>query len=309
MAEDLYSTLGVAKGVDADALKKAYRKLAKDLHPDKNPDNAKAETRFKSVNHAYEVLSDSKKRALYDEFGEEGVRDGFDAERMRQYRGFQSQRGGTGGRGGQVNLEDLFGGANGGADGAFGDFFGRSGFRRGPSPGADMESEVTIELGAALRGTTVNLPPMLHSVSIRIPPGAEDGARLRVTGYGAPSTSGGPPGDLILIVRVASHPFFRREDQDLHVDVPVSITEAFFGAKVKVPTIDGSVSLKVPERTKNGTVVRLRGKGVHRAGLVAGDLFAHFKVVLPENSDPAFVALLEQLRAFEVSDVRESLRL
>jgi curved DNA-binding protein len=307
MASDHYNTLGVAKGADADTLKKAYRKLAKDLHPDKNPGNAKTEARFKQVNHAYEVLSDPKKRALYDEFGEDGLRDGFDAERMRQYRSYQGRRG----SGGQVNLEDLFGSGatSGGSDGAFSDFFGRSGFRRGPVPGADMESEVTIDLGSALRGTTVSLPKALHSVSVRIPPGAEDGSRLRIAGYGAPSSSGGPPGDLILLVKIAAHPFFRREDGDLHVDVPLNVTEAFFGTKVKVPTIDGAVSLKVPERTKNGAVLRLRGKGIQAAGKPAGDLFAHFRVVVPDGADQALVTLMESLRAFETQDPRQTLTL
>jgi curved DNA-binding protein len=306
MATDLYSTLGVPKNADADTIKKAYRKLAKDLHPDRNPGDAKAEARFKSVNHAFEVLSDGKKRKLYDEFGEDGLREGFDPDRVRQYRQY-GRRGG----GGAVNLEDLFGGAAGGApaDGIFGDIFGRSGFRRGPMPGPDLESELRIDLASALRGTTITLPPSLHSAQVRIPPGAEDGSRLRIAGYGAPSSSGGPPGDLILSVKVEPHAFFRRDGDDLHVDVPITLSEAFFGAKVKVPTIDGAVSVKVPEHTKNATVMRLRGKGVQRTGRATGDLYVHFLVQVPTSTDPELVQIMERLRAFEDADPRTELKL
>src|SRR5215475_6634246 len=149
MADDLYAVLGVAKNADRDVIKKAYRKLAKDLHPDKNPGNKQAETRFKAVNHAFDVLSDAKKRAIYDEFGEDGLREGFDPERARAYKRWAGQQQARGGgvRGGGVNLEDLFGG-----------LFGRS-RRRGPIKGADLESEVTIDFPSAVRGATLELRP------------------------------------------------------------------------------------------------------------------------------------------------------
>ncbi|NOU28605.1 MAG: J domain-containing protein [Polyangiaceae bacterium] len=313
MAEDLYTTLGVAKGADGAAIKKAYRKLAKDLHPDKNPGNAKAEARFKEVNHAFEVLSNPDKRKLYDEFGEEGLRDGFDADRVRQYRAWQGNGGGGRGGGQRVNLEDLFGGGGGGGgpgvDSVFGDIFGRSAGRRGPRPGPDLETELRIDFAAAVRGTTITLRPNGQPVTVRIPPGAEDGSRLRLTGYGAPSNSGGPSGDLIILVHVDPHAFFQREGDDLRVNLPISVTEAFFGAKVKVPTIDAAVSLKVPERTQSGAVLRLRGKGVQRQGKEPGDLYVHFEVKVPKGSDPELLAIMEKLKAFEEADVRAELRL
>src|SRR5580693_6051240 len=163
MAEDLYALLGVPKNAEADAIKKAYRKLASKLHPDKNPGNSAAEARFKQVNHAHDVLSDPKKRALYDEFGEEGLREGFDASKARGYRDWSRQGRGSGVYpGGQgVDLEDLFG--RGGNTGNFGDMFGdligRSKRQRGPARGADLESEVTIDFASAVRGATLELRP------------------------------------------------------------------------------------------------------------------------------------------------------
>src|SRR5678815_3432737 len=162
MADDLYAVLGVQKSADAESIKKAYRKLAKDLHPDKNPGNKQAEAKFKSVNHAYEVLSNVERRKLYDEFGEEGLREGFNAEQARAYKSWASQGGGGRVRtqGGTVNIEDLFGGqvsAEGGFGDVFGDLFGRQRGRRGPLPGQDVESEITVDFVSAVRGTTLEL--------------------------------------------------------------------------------------------------------------------------------------------------------
>jgi curved DNA-binding protein len=293
----------VSKGADADAIKKAYRKLAKDLHPDKNPGNKAAETRFKSVNHAFDVLSNPDKRKLYDEFGEEGLREGFDADRVRQYRQWSSQHGGRtwgGGAGGfpggqEVDLEELFrnaqrgGGAQqGGFSDVFGDLFGRGRTRTrgGPMRGADLESEITIDFASAVRGATLELQLQNAGgpVTVRIPPGASEGSRVRIAGHGAPSHNGGARGDLLLTIHVTPHPYFRREDDDLHLDLPITVEEAYRGAKVKVPTIDAVVTLKVPERTQSGNVVRLRGKGVARKGKAPGDLYVHFAIHIPKES-------------------------
>jgi curved DNA-binding protein len=319
MAEDLYSVLGVSRGADADAIKKAYRKLAKDLHPDRNPGNKDAEAHFKKVNHAFDVLGDEKKRKLYDEFGEEALREGFDADRVRQYRNWASQQrgGGAGGHPGfqEVRIEDLFG-ENGAAGGAgigdmFGDLFGRARRSRGPVKGPDLASEMTIDFASAVRGTTVELRPHGRGgapVTVRIPAGADEGSRVRIPGQGAPSNSGGPPGDLILEIHVQPHPFFRREGDDLHVDVPITVAEAVRGAKVKVPTPDGAVNIKVPEHTQSGTKVRVRGKGVTRKGKEAGDLYVHFMVHVPTAKTPEVEQAIDTIAKAQTDDVRRDLR-
>jgi len=209
MASDFYSILGVSRGATADEIKKKYRKLAAKLHPDKNPGNKSAESQFKEVNRAYEVLGDAKKRGLYDEFGEDALREGFDPERMRQYKAWASQQGGRDGRGGgggvPFNIEDLLRGARGGQGGVefsteeggvgdlFGDLFSGRRRRRGPSRGADQESEITIDFPAAVRGGTFTLRTSESDepITVRIPPGADEGSKLRIAGQGAPGAGGG----------------------------------------------------------------------------------------------------------------------
>jgi curved DNA-binding protein len=318
MAEDLYGVLGVPKTADPDTIKKTYRKLAKDLHPDKNPGNKKAEERFKTVNHAFDVLSDAKKRALYDEFGEEGLREGFDADRVRAYEQWARQQraaGGPAGGGAGVRLEDLFGHATkgGSEDGNFGDFFGdlfgRQGRRaRGPTPGPDQQSSVTIDFASAVRGTTLELRPDGGGapVTVRIPQGATDGSRVRIAGQGAPSQNGGPNGDLLLTIHVKPHPFFRREGDDLHLDLPITVAEAYRGAKVKVDTFEGPVSLKVAPGTQSGGVVRLRGKGVTKKGKT-GDLYVHFLVQVPVAQTPEVKASIETLALAQSDDLRKDI--
>jgi curved DNA-binding protein len=324
MAESFYEVLGVPKTADAGAIKKAYRKLAKDLHPDRNPGNKKAEERFKSVNRAFDALGDPKKRALYDEFGEESLNSSFDAEKARAYKQWASQpRGGAGGGADPfaqgVRLEDLFGAnargggaVSGDAGDIFGDLFGRASRRRGPQKGQDFESEVTVDFASAVRGTMVELRPRGGEgapVTVRIPAGADEGSRVRIAGQGAPSSNGGQSGDLILVIHVQPHPHFRREGDDLHLAVPITVAEAYKGAKVKVPTVDGSVSLKVPEKSQSGTVVRLREKGVARKGRPAGDLYVHFEVHVPTQDDPKVVAAIDALAEFQTEDLRADLTL
>ncbi|HEX7667249.1 MAG TPA: DnaJ C-terminal domain-containing protein, partial [Polyangiaceae bacterium] len=273
MADDLYGVLGVARTADADTIKKAYRKLAQKLHPDKNPGDKVVEEKFKAVNHAYEVLSHDDKRKLYDEFGDEGLREGFDPNRARAYHQWANQPGASRARGGgfpggfqggfgggeTVNLEDLFGG---GGQGNLGDIFGdmmgnrgRGRRARGPMKGQDAQAETTIDFVSAVRGTSLELrrPGSAEPTTVRVPPGADEGSRLRIPGQGEPSPNGGPPGDLFLTVHVQPHAFFKREGDDLHLDLPITLAEAYRGAKVKVPTPSGDVSLKVPEGAQSGS--------------------------------------------------------
>ena len=291
MAEDFYSVLGVPRDADAADIKKAYRKLARDLHPDKNPGNKQAETRFKAVNRAYEALGDAKKRKLYDEFGEDSLREGFDEDKARQYKAWQ-QGGGTR-RTQQVNLEDLCGGAD-------VDFFGRAGRRRGPMKGHDLEQEIAIELVSAVRGTQLQMrtPGATDTVTVRIPAGASEGSRVRIPGHGAPSPNGGEQGDLVLVIHVKPHPIFEREGDDLYIDVPISVSEAIRGAKVKVPTFEGNITITVPPRTQSGTEMRVRGKGVQRKG-EPGDLYVRWLVHVPTSVAPEVTRLADEMAKHE----------
>lgn len=317
MAEDFYSVLGVAKNAEADAIKKAYRKLARDLHPDKNPGNKDAETRFKKVNRAYETLSDASKRALYDEFGEDALREGFDVEKARAYKQWGAGGGGGGnpfgggfrGRAHQVNLEDLFGGNAGGAD--FGDLFGRPNRTRsrGPIKGEDQEQELTVDFDTAVKGTTLQLrhPGATETVTVRIPPGADDGSRVRIPGQGGRSPNGGPSGDLVLVIHVTPHPLFRREGDDLHIDVPIQVSEAIKGGKVKVPTFEGAVVVKVPPGTQSGGVLRVKGKGVERKNRPKGDLYVHFQVHIPTRMSPELTKIADEIEKLEDPSLRAKL--
>jgi curved DNA-binding protein len=309
MPADLYKELGVSRDASPDEIKKAYRKLAQQLHPDKNPGDKKAETRFKTVNRAHQVLSDQEKRKIYDEFGEEGLREGFDVQAARAYRaGFGGGRPRT--RSGGVNVEDLFGGGGGGAGfgDLFGDLFGGRG-RRGPNGGQDMKgsdvaSEVSIDFVSAIKGAELRLRLQDggDEVTVRVPAGAGDGDKVRIPGHGQPGPFGGPPGDLLLTIRVQPHPFFDRDGLDLYLDLPVTIGEAYRGAKVRVPTPDGPVTLSVPRHAQSGQVARLKGKGVKRKN-ESGDLFVRFLVRYPDEG-AAVEKAVEELEKHQTGDVR-----
>jgi curved DNA-binding protein len=314
--KDLYAVLGVARDSDADAIKKAFRKLATQHHPDKNPGDAKAEARFKEVSHANDVLGDAKKRALYDEFGEDGLREGFNVEQARAYKAYQAQGGGRarGSGSGGVNIEDLFGGNVGAGAGGIGDILGdmfggraqRGGGRR-RTKGRDVEGEVTIDFAESVRGTTVQLKLENEAdpITVRVPPGATEGVRIRVAGHGesAPSPNG-TAGDLLLTIHVRAHAHFKRDGDDLHLDLPLTIAEAYLGAKVRVPTFDGGVTMKVPPHTQSGQQMRLRGKGIPRRGGEPGDLYVHFLVRVPTTESEALTKAIATIAEAQSDDVR-----
>jgi curved DNA-binding protein len=306
---DYYKELGVSRTASADDIKKAYRKLATQLHPDKHAGDKKAEARFKLVNRANQVLSDPEKRRLYDEFGEDGLREGFDAGAARAYR--SATRGGRVRQGGGPNLEDLFGqaGAGGGIGDMLGDLFGGGGRRRGGvTKGSDLQSEVTVAFVAAVRGAELRLRVQDggDEVTVRIPPGAGDGDRVRIPGHGAPGAFGGPPGDLVLTIKVLPHPHFERNGLDLYLDLPVTVAEAYRGAKVRVPTTDGHVMLTVPKHAQSGQVTRLKGKGVKRQQQ-QGDLYVRFEIKMPEGESPEIEKAIDVLESATDGGVRDGL--
>jgi curved DNA-binding protein len=319
MATDFYGELGVSRGATADEIKKAYRKLAARLHPDKNPGDKKSETRFKAVNRAYQTLSDAKKRALYDEFGEEALHEGFNANAARTYRdaqgnfggGFGREGAGRGGAGGGFGFEEVFSRSRGGGlSDIFGDLFqgARGGGRGAGLRGSDIASEVTVDFHEALRGAELNLTLQNggEPITVRIPPGADEGDRLRVAGHGAPGPFGGAPGDLVLAIRVRPHPWFERRGVDLHLDLPITVAEAYRGAKVRIPTPEGDVTLTVPKRTQSGQTLRLKGKGVRRKKEL-GDLFVRFLVKLPDSDSRDVERAIDELERHTKKDVREGI--
>lgn len=313
MATDLYKDLGVAKSASPEEIKKVYKKLAGQLHPDRNPGDQKTEARFKAVNRAYQVLHDPEKRRLYDEFGEESLREGFNSAAARAYRNAAQAAGARRARGGGINLEDLAGGPGGAGPGGFGDLLGElfggggRGPRRGgaPAKGSDVASEVAIDFVSAIRGAELRLRLQDggDEVTVRIPAGAGEGDKVRVPGHGAPSPSGGPAGDLVITVRVNPHPFFERDGLDLHLNLPITVGEAHRGGKVRVPTPDGPVTLSVPKHAQSGQEARLKAKGVKRAGK-QGDLYVRFLVKLPAQDTDEVEQAIATLENAMTGDVR-----
>lgn len=316
--KDFYATLGVPKNADAAAIKKAYRKLARTLHPDQNPDDATAEAKFKEVGEAYAVLSDPEQRQQYD------------AIRAMAGGGARFSAG-PGGAGGGAGFEDLFGGlfgpdaggagprvrysttGGGGFEDILGGLFGGAGggFRgaRGPQRGQDIEATTTLPFRQAVDGSTVSLVVEGRTVNARIPPGVRDGQRIRLRGKGRPGEGGGPAGDLVIAVHVEPHPAFSLDGRDLRVTVPVTFAEATLGAQIDVPTLDGAtVRVKVPAGTPSGRTLRVKGRGVKSAQGI-GDLLVTVQVVVPQRlSDDARAAVQAFDAATADGDVRADLR-
>ncbi len=314
---DFYKILGMPRDASPQELKKAYRQLAKELHPDHNPDDQEAEERFKDVSAAYTVVSDPEKRKLYDEFGEMGLREGFDPD------AYQAATQGAGGFGG-FDFGDIFGGgARGGGRAGHVEFDledlfggrgpGRGSYVRAPQRGADIQSQVTIDFRDAVLGCMRELSLRSaegeRTLKVRIPAGVRKGGKIRLRGQGGVGGNGGPSGDLVLKVNVEKHPYFSMRGKQLHVRVPVTPLEAYSGAKVTVPTPEGDVQLSIPAGSQNGSKLRLRGKGVQPKGKAQGDLIAQLEIILPEgHADEVEEALKTVDEAFE-GDPRGDLRL
>ncbi|HZB48348.1 MAG TPA: molecular chaperone DnaJ [Mycobacteriales bacterium] len=378
LEKDYYKALGVAKDASGADIKKAYRKLARELHPDKNPGNTAAETRFKEVSEAYDVLSDDKRRREYDEarslFGGGGFPGGFGG-------GFRPGSPGPGGAT-PFDLNDLLGqtggrpGAGGFTDLLGGLFGGGGGRGRGPATparGADVETEVTLDFPEAVQGVTVPLqlaspascrtcggngarPGTLprqcsaclgtglvtrnqgafafsepcrecrgtgsviddpcpdcrgsgvttqtRTITVKIPGGVADGQRIRLAGKGAPGARGGPSGDLFVRVHVRQHDLFGRKGDDLTLALPITFPEAALGITVRVPTMDGAVTLKIPAGTSSGRTFRVRGRGVPKRGGGAGDLLVTVEVAVPKNLPADAREALEKYAAAQPDDPR-----
>jgi len=299
---DLYEILGVPRTASQDELKKSYRRLAKQHHPDVNPGNKAAEEKFKEVTAAFEVLSDPKRRSLYDEFGADALRTGFDEKRAEEVRRWKRQGAPPGGmpfdfgdfatvdvgQYGSFDFGSIFGDLFGGRAGGARVRRGRGGpaWEPGPEPGADAAADLEITLRDAVLGGERDLRVDGKTLRVRIPAGVDDGSQIRLAGQGGPGHRGGPAGDLFLRVKVRPHPHVRREGKDLAVDLPVTVPEAVEGAEVRLPTFEGPVALRVPKGASSGMRLRLRGKGLPDLhGGARGDLYAVVQLVLPTESE------------------------
>jgi molecular chaperone DnaJ len=377
MSKDFYEILGVSKEASEKEIKTAYRKLARKWHPDINPGNKEAEQKFKEISESYNCLGNKEKRKLYDEFGEEGLKTGFDAEQARQYGQWSSfqQEGGRGagqGFGQYQSYEDVFGDL-------FGFKTGREGFGTTMSSGGrDIEHEMTIDLISALKGFETELSmqkikacqackgsgtdpkssmttcstcggsgrlnvaegPMqftkacpnckghgkkgnpcvqcggsgqvlgTEKIRVTIPQGVKEGSKVRVSGKGEPGFNGGKPGDLYLIIHLKSHPLLKREKDNLHMEIPVTVSEAMAGGTITIPTIDGQVKLKVPPKSQSGQTMKLKGKGaINPKTKQRGDLMVKLVVKVPRTDDKEILEAAEKIDKFYKDDLRKDIRL
>ena len=288
--KDFYKVLGVSKTASADEIKKTYRKLARDLHPDQNKGDATKEERFKEVSEAYDILSDAKKRAEYDE-----ARSLF-------------ERGGMPRGGGQYqgDFSDLFGGGN--PQDIFANLFGG---RRGPRKGQDLQTESTITFRESVYGTTLdlrlNVEGRIQQITARVPAGVQDGAKIRVKGKGAPGEAG--PGDLFIYLHVKPHPVFSRKGDNLSLSLPITFAEAALGADVKVPTLEGQeVTVRIAPGTPSGRTLRVKSRGITK-GHHTGDLLVTVEVQVPRRAEGKVEAAIKAFaEATKDEDVRAEFR-
>ena len=289
--KDFYKVLGVDKKAAADEIKKKYRALARDLHPDKTKGDAAKEEKFKAVSEAYEILSDPKKRAEYDE-----------ARSLFERGGFRAPQGG-GFQGG--DFHDVFGGGN--PQDIFANLFGNAA-RRGPRKGQDLQTEATITFRESVFGTTLDLRlatdrGQAQNISARVPTGVNDGAKIRVKGKGAQGEAG--PGDLFIQLHVKPHPIFSRKGENLTITLPVTFAEAALGADIKVPTMAGDdVTVRIAPGTPNGRTLRVKGRGIVK-GSTTGDLLVTVEVQVPQRVDGK---ALDALKTFAEETSTEDVR-
>ena len=288
--KDFYKVLGVDKKAGADEIKKKYRTLARELHPDKNKGDAAKEEKFKGISEAYEILSDAKKRAEYDE-----------ARSLYERGGFRAPMGG-GQQGGDFN--DIFGGGN--PQDIFANLFG--GGRRGPRKGQDLQTEATITFRESIVGTHLDLRlatdrGAAQNITARVTAGVNDGAKIRVKGKGAAGEAG--PGDLFIMLHVKPHPIFARKGENLTLTLPVTFAEAALGADIKVPTMSGDdVTVRIAPGTSNGRTLRVKGRGITK-GTTTGDLLVTVDVQVPQRVDGK---ALDALKAFAQETAHEDVR-
>jgi DnaJ-class molecular chaperone len=303
MSDDLYATLGVSRDASQEEIKRVYRRLAKELHPDLNPDKPDVAERFKKITAAYDILSDPEKRGRYDR-GEIDA-SGQERPQYRYYRDFAEDpaaerfytREGFADEG---ELHDFF-------EGLFGR--GGRGFRM-RARGADVSYTLPIDFMEAAKGAKKRVTMGDgRTIDLTIPPGVHDRQMLRLKGQGMPGFDGGPPGDAYVEVHVQPHPFFERKDHNVHLDLPITLAEAVLGGKVEVPTIDGPVTMTVPNGSNTCTVLRLRGRGIvdQRSGQ-RGDQYVHLQVALPKEPDPELEELVRRWAESHPYDPRADLR-
>lgn len=317
MARDFYEVLGLSRDADESQIQRAYRKLARALHPDVNKDPG-AEEKFKELSEAYDVLSDPDQRKRYDAFGEDFRRVGADVDpdayrRSRAYAGAGAEGGrssgwGGGGpsgfgysdAGGEVDLEDLLGGIFGGRG------RGRGGW--GPVSGSDHETEVEVSVEEAYAGTrralSISAPDGPRTIDVNIPAGVVDGQRIRLRGQGGQGSGGGQTGDLYLIVRIASHPRYRLEGRDLHMLLPLTPWEAALGSSVDIDTPGGPATVSVPPGTSSHRRLRLKGRGLPNKRGKPGDLYAEAQIRVPKSPSAEERELFEQLGKVSTFDPR-----
>ncbi|MBU4054243.1 MAG: J domain-containing protein [Proteobacteria bacterium] len=376
MAKDFYEVLGVSKTATKEDIKKAYRKLARKWHPDINPGDKSAEQTFKEISGAYDCLGNEEKRKLYDEFGEDGLKSGFDAENARKYRDW-----GAGGQQGETAARDF--GRYHSYEDIFGDLFGFQGQGTGfESPvsakGRDMEYEMSVDLVSALKGfeteialnlakpcsachgagTDIHTQPVscpsckgsgrvnvaegpLHftktcpqcggrgatgkicpqcggtgrssqteRIKVNIPKGVKEGSRVRVSGKGEPGFNGGESGDLYLILRLKPHPFLERKGDDLTMDIPITVYEAMAGGAITVPTLEGQVKVKIPPKSQNGRVLKLKEKGADNTKTgKKGNLLIRLIIKVPETDDQEMLDLVKRTESLYKTDVRSGIQI